>query len=123
MSRVASLLLAGWLTVMGAPALACASAAADCCPDGGTIPCPNDPGARAACCVEAPAPAQATSYACPRVDPADVDHPGWDEPSIPPFLIDAPAQAVVWSEEPFLPPASCALDASLTYLRTQRLRL
>jgi hypothetical protein len=127
-SRLRATLVAFWLALLAgtAPALACASAG-DCCPDGGSVPCSENGSGifsdAAVCCASAPTPAQATSYAPMRVEYQKPIHFG--SPDFPHY----PVSTVAFAQPATRPRDSLALaipprrDASLTYLRTQRLRL
>ena len=131
MSRLPATLLAFWLALLGgtAPALACAATSAgDCCPDRGSVPCPEGgsgtlAGGAAVCCVSVPAPAQATSYSPIRVELQKPVHFGSPEFPLLPASTVAFAQPAARRGEALAPTDPSRRDASLTYLRTQRLRL
>ena len=130
MSRLPSALLLAWLAVIGAagPAVACAAMPVDnCCPDEGTVPCPEgDPpahsGTGAACDTAVPVPVQATPNWLARGAQEPI-RCGPHEPALLPVSTIAPVQAAARNERTLLPADSPARDASLTYLHTQRLRL
>ena len=131
MSRLPAALLATWLALLGgaAPALACAATSAgDCCPAGGSAPCPEDSGGSLAgdaafCCAVAPAPAQAMSYSPIRVEHPQPLHVGAPESPLLPVSTIALAQPAARREESLVPTDPSRRDASLTYLYTRRLRL
>lgn len=129
-SRLPAALLVFWLALLAgtAPALACAAASAgDCCPDGGSAPCPEDGSENlsdaAVCCVSVPAPAQTTSYSPTRIEHQKPIHFGSPDFSLHPASTVAFAQPVTRNRDSRAPANQPSRDASLTYLRTQRLRL
>ena len=128
--RLPAALLAFWLALLAgtAPALACAAASkGDCCPDGGSAPCSEDGlgilSDAAVCCASVPAPAQATSYSPTRVEHQKPIHFGSPELSLHPASTVAFAQLAPRYRDSHAPANPARRDASLTYLRTQRLRL
>lgn len=130
MSRLPAALFATWLALLAgtAPALACAAAlAGDCCPDGGSAPCSEDGSEilsdAAVCCASVPAPAQATSYSPIRVEHQKPIHFGSPDFSLHPALMVAFVQPATRNRDSLVPANPPRHDASLTYLRTQRLRL
>jgi hypothetical protein len=130
-SRLPATLLAFGLVLLGgtAPALACAAVSTgDCCPDRGSVPCPEDGSGilasdAAVCCASTPVPAQATSYSPIRVQLQKPMHFGSPEFPLLPASTVAFAQAAARRGEELVPAGPSRHDASLTYLRTQRLRL
>jgi hypothetical protein len=129
--RLPAALLAIWFAILSgtAPALACASApVGDCCPDHGSSPCSEDVSKAlapdgAVCCTVVPTPAQATSYSPVRAEFQKAVHFGSPKFSILPvsnFAFEHPAAR---DDAPLVLASPQARDASLTYLRTQRLRL
>jgi hypothetical protein len=128
--RRLALSLVFWVGVLGvtSPALACAAPAElerDCCPEGPSDPCGGgSTEARAPCCIAAPATGGAVA--------ADVTHRQLARPidndSPDPLVLTAWLQTLVIGAavpDPFVPkkPFSYLSDATLTYLRTGRLRL
>jgi hypothetical protein len=129
-SRLPAALLAFWLALLAgtAPALACAApSAGDCCPDDGSAPCSEDrPGIladAAVCCASVPAPAQAASYSPIRVEHQKPIHFGSPDFSLHPASPVAFAHHATRHRDSLAPANPPRRDASLTYLRTQRLRL
>lgn len=123
-------MLVVWAGLLGLalPALACASPGHDCCPHDSQSPCGgNHPSAPVqsgnACCTDAPAVTRVPTAQAIRVRlaPNDFAH-------LPPAF-GTPACAWVTSQSQRVPRRSIHTvsvyypDASLTYLRTARLRL
>lgn len=126
----AILVLCVGLLTIGGPAAACAlaSATSDCCPSGGQ-PC-GDGGSGApvspeasACCFTAPTPSSAAAAEAPRARASLDLHASGPDPylSLAWLLTLHPWESI--AAPAIHPPDGRAVDASLTYLHTLRLRL
>lgn len=101
----------------------------DCCPSGAQQPCdgmPSDLGRaveNAVCCAAVPIPSSSVSADSARVRLALEDDAGSHVPGPPPASALGDGSTIAATSVRFVLPSSFQANASLTYLRTARLRL
>jgi hypothetical protein len=125
--------LAAWLILcvgvvaFGSPVLACGALAApteDCCPQGAPSPCSRgEPAGGVACCAVAPITFQSAALEAHRTSPEQPLEPGSPDPLILATGLAALATVPTASILALAAEPEPGRDATLTYLRTGRLRL